>query len=236
ALRRGITLISQELALVPGRSVMENVFLGIEPRRGPVVENRRIRARYAQLSEAAGFTIPGHVPVGTLRVAQQMEVEVLRALARGSRLIVMDEPTAALTAEESEKLFGVIRRLRATGTTIVYVSHFLEEVLDLADVVTVLRDGRHIRTGAAADETPERLVTAMLGRPLDVTFPAKSCPPDDAPTILSVRGLSRAGVLSEISLDIRAGEIVGLAGLVGSGRSEVARAVFGADPRDAGSI
>jgi ABC-type sugar transport system ATPase subunit len=236
ALADGLTLIAQEPTLVPRRSVLENVFLGIERGRAGVVQPRSLRARWRDLVEEVGFDLPADAPAGTLRVADQQKAEVMRAVARSARLIVMDEPTAALTADESERLFKAVRRLRERGTTIVYVSHFLAEVLDLVETVTVLRDGRLVRTSPAANETPESLVSAMLGRSMDVTFPEKSFPPADAPVVLSVRGLTRAPALADISLDVRAGEIVGLAGLIGSGRSEVARAIFGADKRDAGEI
>jgi simple sugar transport system ATP-binding protein/ribose transport system ATP-binding protein len=172
----------------------------------------------------------------TLAVADQQKVEILRAMAREARLFVMDEPTSALTTDESGRLFELIRSLRDRGATIVYVSHFLPEVLALADAVKVLRDGRLVQTTPAAEQTPQRLVTAMLGRPLDLTFPDKAAPPADAPIVLSVRGLSRPPALQEASFDIRAGEIVGLAGLIGSGRTEVARALFGADRKSAGTV
>jgi simple sugar transport system ATP-binding protein/ribose transport system ATP-binding protein len=138
--------------------------------------------------------------------------------------------------DESERLFELIRRLRELGTTIVYVSHFLAEVLELADSVTVLRDGRVVRTAPAAEETPQRLVSAMLGRSIELTFPDKEPPPPDAPVVLSARGLSRLPTVQDVSFEIRAGEIVGLAGLIGSGRSEVARAIFGADRLDSGTV
>ena len=148
----------------------------------------------------------------------------------------MDEPTSALTTDEAERLFQLVRVLRDRGTTIVYVSHFLSEVLALVDTVTVLRDGRLVRTAPAATETPERLVTAMLGRSLDLTFPEKSYPPPDAPVVLSVDGLSAPPAVEDVGFEIRAGEIVGLAGLIGSGRSEVARAIFGADRASRGVV
>ncbi|MEZ5100933.1 MAG: sugar ABC transporter ATP-binding protein [Thermoleophilia bacterium] len=236
ALTDGLTLIAQEISLVPARSVIENVYLGREAHRGSFVDRRELKRRYAELNERAGFGLPGEIPVGALRLADQQKVEILRALARNAELIVMDEPTAALTADESEKLFDIIRGLKERGTTIVYVSHFLEEVLALVDTVTVLKDGELIRTAPAAEETPERLVTAMVGRALDLAFPPKQFPAPDAPVVLSVRGLARGKALNGISLDVRAGEIVGLAGLIGSGRSEVARAIFGADRRDAGEF
>jgi simple sugar transport system ATP-binding protein/ribose transport system ATP-binding protein len=236
ALVHGVTTIAQEISLVPTRTAVENVFLGIEQARLGVVDRRRLHARYDALCADVGFDIPGNVPVGAFRVSDQQKVEILRAVARDAKLIVMDEPTAALTADEAERLFAVVRSLRDRGTTIVYVSHFLDEVLALVDTVTVLRDGRLVQTSAAAAETASSLVTAMIGRPMDMAFPAKAEPAADAPVVLSVEGLETRGFLRDISFEIRAGEIVGLAGLVGSGRSEVARALFGADPRSAGTI
>ena len=201
------------------------------PRRrgGGIVDRRATTRRFARLVEDAGIELSPRRLARTLTVADQQKVEILRAMARDARLIIMDEPTSALTADESERLFELIRRLRERGATIVYVSHFLPEVLALADTVTVLRDGKLVQTSAAADETPDRLVTAMLGRPLDLTFPDKAPLAPDAPVVLSVRGLVRPPEVQEVSFEIRAGEIVGLAGLIGSGRSEVARAIFGAD-------
>ncbi len=236
ALRDGITLIAQELALVGARTAIENVFLGIESRRGPAVATGRMRARYDELLDRVGFRIPATVQVRSLRPAQQMEVEILRALARDVDLIVMDEPTAALTADEADKLFQVIRGLQASGTTIVYVSHRLKEIIELGDVISIFKDGRLVRTGPAAGQSEEALVTAMLGRSIGTVFPTKRPPAAGASSALSVRNLSRRAVLHEISLDLRAGEIVGLAGLVGSGRTELARAIFGADPIDSGEI
>jgi ABC-type sugar transport system ATPase subunit len=236
ALRDGITIIAQEPTLVPHRSVLENVFLGIESSAAGVVNVRAMRRRFAELSEQAQIELPPGALARTLRVADQQKVEVLRALARRARLIVMDEPTSALTTDEAERLFDLVRRLRAQGATIIYVSHFLEEVLRLVDTVTVLRDGRIVRTSPAAEETPERLVQAMLGRSLELAFPEKIYPSEDAPVVLSVRGLSRPPEVIDVGFDIRAGEILGLAGLIGSGRSEVARAIFGADRPASGEI
>jgi rhamnose transport system ATP-binding protein len=235
ALARGLTTIAQEISLVPSRTVIENVYLGIETARYRVVQQRVLRARYDALCEEVGFHVPPNLPVAALRVADQQKVEILRAVARQAQLIVMDEPTASLTSDESERLFAVVRSLRQRGTTIVYVSHFLEEVLDLVDTVTVLRDGQVVRSGPAAGQTPTSLVTAMLGRPMEIAFPDKTPPAADARVVLSVEGLETS-FLSDIGFEIRAGEILGLAGLVGSGRSEVARAIFGADPRTGGVI
>jgi ABC-type sugar transport system ATPase subunit len=236
ALRDGLTIITQEPTLVPHRSVLENVFLGLESSTAGVVKRRRLRRRYAELVERAGIELPANAHARSLRVADQQKVEILRAVARDARLVVMDEPTSALTTDESAKLFEVVRRLRERGTTIIYVSHLLEEVLALVDTVTVLRDGKVVRTAPAAEESPERLVSAMLGRSMELVFPEKTVVPEEAPVVLSVRGLSRPPAVQNVSLHIRAGEILGLAGLIGSGRSEVARAIFGADRPAAGDI
>jgi ABC-type sugar transport system ATPase subunit len=236
ALASGVTMIAQEIVLVPQLRVVDNVFLGLESHRGQFVDRRGLHQRYQELQETTGFDLPPDELVGHLRLADQQKVEVLRAVARGAKLVVMDEPTAPLTADEARRLFDVIRTLRDRGTTIVYVSHFLREVLSLADRVTVLKDGRVVRTAPVGEETPESLVTAMLGRSLDVQFPERPPISRNARVALAVRGLRRADVLHDISFDVRAGEILGIAGLIGSGRSELARCIFGADPRDAGEI
>jgi len=236
ALAAGIATIAQEIALVPARSVRENVFLGMEPRRLGVVDRAALRRRYKELEARTGFGLDPDAPVASLRTAEQQKAEILRAIARDARLILMDEPTAALTADESRRLLETIEALTAAGTAVVLVSHYLEEVLEAADTVTVMRDGRVIRTQPAAKETPQSLVNAMVGRALKLTFPPKRPAPPDAPVVLEARGLARAGAVDDVSLRVRAGEIVGLAGLVGSGRSEVARLIFGADRRDTGEI
>jgi simple sugar transport system ATP-binding protein/ribose transport system ATP-binding protein len=236
ALAEGVTMIAQEPTLVPRRSVLKNVFLGREGAHLGFINRRMIRDRYATLSEHVGFQLPPGQPVGQLSVAEQQKVEVMRAVARDARLIVMDEPTAALTADEAERLFDTVRRLRDGGATIVYVSHFLSEVLGLVDTITVLRDGRVVRTASASDETPDSLVAAMLGRPMDLTFPEKQLPPQDAGVVLEVTGLTRPPRVWDVSFEVRAGEIVGLSGLIGSGRTEVARTIFAADRADSGLV
>src|SRR5205085_1130773 len=178
---------------------------------------------------------PGGMSACRLRTAEQQKVEILRALSRDARLIVMDEPTAALSARETQQFHEIVRSLVRSGKTIVLISHFLREVLELADTVTVLRDGRVVRTSAAAVETESSLVEAMLGRPLTATFPARRPPREDAEVLLSVRDLSAPGVAAA-SFGRRAGEILGIAGLVGAGRTELARAVFGAARIDSGSV
>jgi len=236
ALADGITIIAQELSLVPQLSVVENVFLGNSIARAGIVDRRAQREKFDALCESAGFSLDPHARAGSLRVAEQQKLEILRALARGANLIVMDEPTAALSTEQADRLLEVVRGLRRNGTTVVFVSHFLDQVLSIADTVTVLRDGRLVRTSPAQEETVPSLVTSMLDRTLDDVFPERLTVDEAAPPVLSVRGLSRGDAVRDVSLEVRAGEIVGVAGLVGSGRTELLRTIFGAEPADSGII
>jgi simple sugar transport system ATP-binding protein/ribose transport system ATP-binding protein len=235
ALEHGVAAIAQEPFVVPQLTVAENVFLGREPRTGGVLRRRSLDRAYARLVESAGFELPGDMAAGGLRTAEQQKVEILRALSRDARLIVMDEPSAALSRHETEQLHEIVRSLARAGTTVVLISHFLREVLALADAVTVLRDGRVVRTSPAGAETEASLVEAMLGRPLTSTFPPKRMPAADAPVVLAVRELRAPGV-DGASFELRAGEILGLAGLVGAGRTELARALYGAARVEAGTV
>ncbi len=239
ALAVGITMIAQELTLEPRRSIAENVLLGIEPKRRGLIDRKALNAGCAELAGRVGFEELGAMPerpVGTLRVSDQQKVEILRALARHAQLIVMDEPTAALPSEDAKVFLDTVRALRDRGITILYISHYLQEVLAVSDSVSILRDGHLIRTASASDETPESLVAAMLGRPGDLAFPTKRFPPETAPVVLSVRGLLRPPAVNGVDFEVREGEIVGLAGLIGSGRTEIARAITGADRPTAGEI
>ena len=193
ALTQGIALVAQEVSLVPRLTAAENVFLGAEPRRAGFIERRTLRERFDRLVADAGFKIRAGSVVGRLPLAQQQQVEILRALAREADLIVLDEPSASLSATEIERLHEVVRSLRTQGKTVILVSHFLGEVLELADVVTVLRDGRVVRTGPIADETEASLVTGMLGRPAGRAYPPKQLPSPDAPVALAVEGLVGGG-------------------------------------------
>ncbi|WP_300613043.1 sugar ABC transporter ATP-binding protein [Trebonia sp.] len=235
AIARGVILIAQELAIVSSLTVEQNVFLGVEPRQAGFQNRRGLRRKYTELAASVGFELDGDANAGSLRTADQQKVEILRALCRNAQLIVMDEPTAALSRPDVEALHKVIRQLARDGTTVVLVSHFLTEVLELADEVTILRDGRLVRTVPAAGQTEESLMAAMLGRSFDATFPAKHSAAADAPVVLSVRDLVAPGV-NGVSFDLRAGEILGLAGLVGAGRTEVARAIYRANRVSAGTI
>jgi ABC-type sugar transport system ATPase subunit len=230
AIQRGIAIIDQELATVPAMSVLDNVFLGSEQTRGLLLDADAQRRRLRELAERIGFTTDPRTRAGSLRVADQQKIEILRALVRDARLIIMDEPTAALSRVEADRLISIARELRDDGVTVVFVSHTLEDVLALSDTITVLKDGRHVKTTPAAQETVESLVTSMLGRSVDLVFPDQRVLGPSAPVRLKVGGLTRAPAFADVSFEIREGEIVGLAGLVGSGRSEIARAVFGADP------
>ena len=226
ALAHGVATIAQELAVVPDLSVAENVYLGIEPRLTGVVRRRELRDRFRRLCETVGFEVPADAPARSLRTADQQKLEILRAIARDAELIVMDEPSAALTRDEMARLHDAIRSLRDGGKTIVLVSHFLSEVVELADNVTVLRDGHVVRTSPTREESERSLVEAMLGRALDSTFPPRLPPAPEAPVVLSVEDLSAKGVRG-VTLEVHAGEIVGLAGLVGAGRTELAEAIMG---------
>lgn len=235
AMDRGIVTIAQELAIVPYLNVEENVFLGAEPKRWGFVQRRTMRRNYEELSERVGFRLPATQVAGSLVTADQQKLEILRALSRDASTIIMDEPSAALSMHEVYALHGVIRSLSASGKTVILISHFLSEVLDLADTISILRDGRIVRTVPANTETESSLIEGMLGRSLGQAFPDKQLGPPNAPVVLEVDRLSAAGV-HDVSLTLRAGEIVGLAGLVGSGRSEFAHALYGASKVISGSI
>lgn len=236
ALAYGIATIAQELALVPQLSVSENVFLGAEPRSVGFINSRELRDSYRQLCELVGFDLPHDIKVGDLRTADQQKVEIMRALSRGASLIIMDEPTAALSQQDTQHLHHTIRSLASEGRTVVFISHFLSEVLSLSDTVTILRDGRHIRTSTASQESESTLIEGMLGRSLGSVYPDKPVQPDLASIpILSAKNIYAPGV-NGVSIDVAAGEIVGIAGLVGAGRTELARAIYGSVAINSGSI
>jgi simple sugar transport system ATP-binding protein/ribose transport system ATP-binding protein len=235
ALDVGIAAISQELALVPALDAAQNVLLGAEPRTMGFIRRGELRRGFLALANEVGFDLPAGVPVGAMPIAQQQQVEILRALSRDARLIVLDEPSARLSAAETEKLHAVIRSLAERGRSVLLISHHLGEVLAVADTVTVLRDGAIVRSGPTATESEASLVEAMLGRAVRAQFPDIPRPAAEAPVRLEVSGLGGTGFV-DVSLQLRAGEIVGLAGLVGAGRSELAHAIVGAGPVSIGQI
>ncbi len=236
ARRLGVAVIFQEFSLVPYLDIAQNIFLGRAPagRIPGTIDRRRMHQEARRVLELVGLDLDPATKIHRLGVAQQQMVEIAKALSQDARILVMDEPTAALSDRESEQLFRIVARLKASGVAIIYISHRMAEVFALGDRVTVLRDGQRIRTLLPAEASPDELVRLMVGRSVDMTYPRRFGAPGE--TLLEVRGLSAPNGIRDISLTVRAGEIVGLAGLVGSGRTEVARAIFGADPVTTGEI
>ncbi len=237
ALAAGIITIYQELNLIPTLSVGENVFLGDEPRirRSEVIDWRAVHERAHELLARVGVELDTRRPVNALGVGKQQLVEVAKALHRTPRIIVMDEPTAALGLAEIDELFRVIHELRARGVSIVYISHRLDEIFTVCDRVTVMRDGTVVDTRAVAESNVDMLVHMMVGRTLERALRAPNPVPQRA-EVLRVTGLRRRDAFEDVSFFVRRGEIYGLGGVVGAGRTEVARAIFGADRLDAGEI
>jgi ribose transport system ATP-binding protein len=233
--RRGVSMIYQELTLCPHLTVAENILLGKEPRRRGVVraadERRRVRE---VLSFMRHPEIGSDVPVRTLSVGAKQIVEIARALVDEARILVMDEPTSSLTLEDSEELFRIIRRLKERGVSIIYISHFLEEVRQVADAFTVLRDGRNAGSGRMADTSLETVIRMMVGQEFKELFPR--VPHAMGEPVLGLEGLRGRAMQAAVDLTLRRGEILGVAGLIGSGRTEMLRAVFGLDPVERGAV
>ncbi|MFI6320354.1 sugar ABC transporter ATP-binding protein [Nonomuraea sp. NPDC050556] len=234
-LAAGIQVVHQELALLPYLTVAENLFLRRLPRKAGVVDRRKLRADAAALLEQVGLNVSPDTLVERLGIAQMQLVEIAKALSVDCKLLIMDEPTATLTSREAGRLFGILKDLRERGVAIVYISHHLQEVLELADRVTVLRNGRSVESRTMAGVTAPDLVRAMVGRDLAQEFPPL---PDRSPgeEALRVDDLRVAGFDGPLSFAVRRGEVVGFAGLVGSGRTEAMRAIFGADKAVSGNI
>ena len=237
ARRFGISIIFQELNLVPHLSVAENIFMGRLRREGKkLIDWKQVYQRAGALMERIGYPIDTRTAVEKLSVAQKQMIEIAKAISySNTKLILMDEPSATLTNRECEKLFEVIRSLKEQGISVIYISHKLEEIAELCEWVTILRDGKIIDTGAVSDFTKDDMISKMIGREISDKFPARSSKPGDK-EILRVEGLSRHGVISDISFSLREGEVLGFAGLVGAGRTEIARAVIGMDYTDMGEI
>ena len=236
ALRRGIAMIHQELLPFGEMTVAENVFMGSEPARlgGLWLDRRTMESRARALLERLGSDVSPRRRMGELSVAAMQTVEIARALVRRCRLIIMDEPTSALSLREAEALLGLIGELKAQGTAVLYVSHKLEEVFRIADRATVLRDGRHVATAAMGELTPGGLISLMVGREVEVPPAVERWSKGEV--LLSLRNLTRKGEFQDVSLEVRAGEIVALAGLMGAGRTEVLSAVYGLRPAERGEI
>jgi ABC-type sugar transport system ATPase subunit len=234
ARRAGIAVIYQEFNLVATLSARENIFLGRERTRAGFFSRRRENAEARALFARVGVRIDPESLCRDLTIAQQQVVEIAKALSLGARIIVMDEPSATLTSQEADRLFAVIGELKAAGIAVIYISHRLEEVFRIADRATVMRDGEAIGTRRVRDLTRESLIEMMVGRPIEKEFP-KAAARLGEPRLV-VEGLARAGSVRGVSFCVRRGEVLGLTGLVGAGRTEVARLIFGADRRDGGAI
>ena len=231
----GIRIIHQELSLAPNLSIAENIFMGREPHRWMMLERGRMIADARSLVASLGLTeLPDvQCPVARLTTAQQQVVEIARALSCSARILVLDEPTSSLSVVETEALFATLHRLRAQGVGIIYISHRLEEIARMADRVTVLRDGQAVATQPTSELSPRQLVQWMVGHGVNEELPRAAANP--RAVALEVHGLQNA-VVRNVSFELRYGEVLGVAGLVGSGRSELARTLFGIDPYDSGRI
>ena len=234
ALDLGIRVIYQELNLVPQLSVAENIFLGAAPSRLGFVNRRRLHASAERLLADLGMTIDASTRLSYLSLAQRQMVEIAKALRAEASILVMDEPTSALTSREVDQLFGLIARLIERGVAVVYITHRLDEVYRIGHRVTVLRDGRHVATHALSEVTVNDLVRMMANRELKDHFPKRRVAP--GAELLRVEGLGRSNVLRDISFSLRAGEVIGIAGLLGAGRTDLARVLAGADRADTGRI
>jgi len=235
ALAQGISMVHQEVSLVPQLSAIQNIVLGREQSVAGIIDWKAARTEALAALRRLDFPASPYVPVGRLSVAQQQLVELARALAVDAKVIILDEPTASLSSRESDRLFEILRDLRGAGHALVYVSHRLAEVFDLADRATVLRDGQLVGTVLRGpDLTEKTLIRMMVGRGLDDFANLPTRQPGEV--ILEVKDLTRQGAFQDVSFDVRRGEIVGMAGMVGAGRTEVARCIVSADKADAGTV
>ncbi|PRX49187.1 monosaccharide ABC transporter ATP-binding protein (CUT2 family) [Prauserella shujinwangii] len=236
ALASGISIIHQELNLMPHLTVAQNVFIGREPRRWRVLlDERELNARTRKLIDSLGLPLDPTAVVGDLTVAHQQMVEIARALSYDAKVLIMDEPTAALNDAEVATLHDLIRRYVRTGTGVIYISHRMDEIRAISDRVTVIRDGEYVDTVDSATTTTDEIIARMVGRTLAADARPRDVRPDRE-TVLRVRGLCTRSLLKDVSFDLRQGEILGFAGLMGAGRTEVARALVGADRSTAGEV
>ena len=230
----GISIIYQELNVLNNMNITENIFVGREKKKNGFVDKKLQHEEARLLLSRVGLEVDPHTRTGRLSTAQKQMVEVAKALSTHARMIIMDEPTSSLTDKETEMLFGIIRKLRDDGVAIVFISHRMNEIFEISDRIAVMRDGQMIQTMDAAEATEQKVIAAMVGRDVNNLFVKEPAPIGEV--ALEVKNLSTKHFLKDISFNVRAGEIVGFAGLVGAGRSEVMRAVFGIDPRETGEI
>jgi len=230
----GIAIIHQELNMCTHLTVTENIFLGREYRKGTLLDNRRMREETQKILETFDIGITPDTIVGQLPVSKQQMVEIVKALSVNSKILIMDEPTSALTSSEIEELFRLIKQLKESGCGIIYISHRLEELLHIADRVTVLRDGLYIKTEDFDKITLPEIISLMVGRDIVEKFPRVVCQPGEI--IFEVKNINAGRMVRDVSFSVRAGEIVGIAGLMGAGRTETTRAIFGADAKQSGEV
>lgn len=234
AMRLGIAMIHQELNPVPEMTIAENIFLGREPSRGIFVDKKRLHRETTELLERFEFRARPGDKVAELSVAQKQMLEIIKAVSCDAKLIIMDEPTSALSDGEVRQLFRTMNELRDGGVPMIYISHRMEEIFSMCDRATVLRDGQYVGTEDIKALDSDRLISMMVGRSLDAIYPKESVTPGEI--VFEVRGATREPAFDNVSFHVRRGEIVGFAGLMGAGRSETMRALFGIDPLDAGEI
>jgi ribose transport system ATP-binding protein len=235
ALEDGVCMIHQELNLLPHLTVADNIYIGREPKRGLVLDKKKLLEDTKNLLQSLNLDLDPTITVNKLSVARQQMVEIAKALTYHSDVLIMDEPTAALTASEIKELFKFIGDLKNKGVAIVYISHRLEELKQITDEVTVMRDGQYVDTVVTADTELSQIISMMVGRTIYEKPKAKSSVPEGSPTVLKVENLSSRDV-HNVSFELKKGEILGLAGLMGAGRTETARLIFGADPKESGEI
>ncbi len=236
---RGIAFIHQELNLFRNLSVAENLFIAGFPKliKGlPFIDRAKVRARTQELLAAVDLDVAPNTPVSRLSQGERQLVEIAKALGANARIMIFDEPTTSLTTRETDRLFDIIGRLQRQGIAIIYISHILGDVMRLCDDIVVLRDGHLVGSAAKADMTIEKMITLMVGRTIDQMFPPRDPPVTLGGPVLEVRGLSQRGMVKDINLSLRAGEVLGISGLMGAGRSELARILFGMDPFESGEV
>jgi ABC-type sugar transport system ATPase subunit len=234
AIALGVSCVYQELSIAPQLDVAKNLFIGNLPMKGPLVDHKTLYAKAEEILAVLGMPISPKTLAGDLSVGQQQMIEIGRALTRNARLIIMDEPTSSLSEKEADTLFEIIRKLQAKNIAIVYISHKLDEVLELSDRITVIRDGKNIISMDKSDCTEETLIAHMIGRSLEHLYQKE--PAEIGEQVLDVKNLTRKGVFEDVSFSLKTGEVVGFFGLVGAGRSEIMRAIFGVDKFNSGEV
>ncbi len=235
----GIAFIHQELNLFRNLSVAENLFIAGFPKRIaglPFIDRAKVRARTQELLSAVDLDVPPNTPVSRLSQGERQLVEIAKALGSNARIIIFDEPTTSLTTRETDRLFDIIGRLRRQGIAIIYISHILGDVMRLCDDIVVLRDGHLVGSAPRADMSIERMITLMVGRTIDQMFPPRDPPVQLGAPVLQVSKLNQRGMVKDINFSLRAGEVLGISGLMGAGRSELARILFGVDPHESGEV